>query len=369
MTMSAEPSRSGAESSQTFTINVSAGVSSITLSAINPTASKAGPNGALIKVLLKDASGNAAILAPGEAVTITPSGSGKVAGVNGVATSGATAGGTWNLSASDFNSSGIAWINITDAVEETSTITASIGGGASSSTSVSFKTITASAVAPAPYSATSQGFALSTGSLYNMPLNGATVTFRVTVGSAEYANYSVVENTAGSITGDTGRTAYFDAAALGSATTGISSYSVTATQTADATNTYSVFSVGAAFAAGTVETRVQGKTNTSGALTVSPASVNAVVGSTNTLSVTLKDLFGRNYASQTVAVTVSGKNPTAITQYVVTDAVGRASFSLTDANTNTAVTDTVTFTAGSTASASISYGTNAVGTVTLEYPN
>jgi hypothetical protein len=357
---------SGSETYKTFTINVGTGVSTVTLTPHNATAAKSGANGSLIKVTLKDVSGNASTLAPGEVVTITPSGSGTVAGVNGSATSGATAGGSWSLAASDFNTSGIAWINVTDAVAETSTITASVNGGASTSTSVSFKTVTASDVAPAPYSATSVGFALSTGSLYNMPLNGATITFRVTVGSAEYANYTVRENTAGAITGDTGRTAAYDAVAQGSATTGIASYSVTATQTADSTSTYSVYSVDGSYnAVGTVETRVQGKTNTSGVLAVSPTSVNAVAGSTNTLTATLKDLFGRAYASQTVTISVAGKNPTTISPTAVTDANGKVTYSLTDANTNSAVTDTVSFTAGSSASTTISYGTNAVSTVTV----
>jgi len=364
---SGTPALSGTESYQVFTINVAASVSTVALSAINSVASKAGSNGSLIKVTLKDAAGNASTLAPGEVVTITPSGSGLVAGVNGVATSGATAGGAYNLSAANFDASGRAWINVTDSVAETSTITASVNGGVSSSTSVSFKTITASTVAPAPYSATSVGYALSSGSLYNMPLGGATITFTVTVGSAGYANYTVKENAAGAITGDTGRSLSYDAAALGGATDGVSYYSVTATQLTDSTNTYSVFSVANASlnVAGTVETRVQGKTNTAGVLSVSPASVNAVAGSTNTLTATLKDLFGRAYASQSVTASVAGKNPTTVSATLVTDANGKVTYSVTDANTNSAVNDTVTFSSGSSASAVISYGANAVDKVTV----
>jgi len=366
-TATSESALSGTESYQVFTINVAASVSTVALSAINSVASKAGSNGSLIKVTLKDAAGNASTLAPGEVVTITPSGSGLVAGVNGVATSGATAGGAYNLSAANFDASGRAWINVTDSVAETSTITASVNGGVSSSTSVSFKTITASTVAPAPYSATSVGYALSSGSLYNMPLGGATITFTVTVGSAGYANYTVKENAAGAITGDTGRSLSYDAAALGGATDGVSYYSVTATQLTDSTNTYSVFSVANASlnVAGTVETRVQGKTNTAGVLSVSPASVNAVAGSTNTLTATLKDLFGRAYASQSVTASVAGKNPTTVSATLVTDANGKVTYSVTDANTNSAVNDTVTFSSGSSASAVISYGANAVDKVTV----
>ena len=105
MTMSAESALSGAESFQVFTINVSAGVSTVTLTAQNSTAAVSGANGSLIKVSLKDAAGNASILAPGETITLTPSGSGDIAYVNGVAVTSA-AGASYNLSSASFNASG-----------------------------------------------------------------------------------------------------------------------------------------------------------------------------------------------------------------------------------------------------------------------
>ena len=104
-------------------------------------------------------------------------------------------------------------------------------------------------------------------------------------------------------------------------------------------------------------------------MTLSPGNVNAVVGASNAFTVTLTDLFRRAFANQTVTATVTGKNPTAAAMTAVTNAAGQATFTVTDLNTNTAVSDTLTVTSGSSATATIAYGTNAVGTVTLEYPN
>jgi len=104
-------------------------------------------------------------------------------------------------------------------------------------------------------------------------------------------------------------------------------------------------------------------------LTLSPGTVTSVVGASNTFTVTLKDLFRRAYANQTVTATVAGKNPTSAALSAVTNAAGQVTFTVTDANTNTAVSDTLTVSAGSSATATIAYGTNAVSAVALDYPN
>jgi hypothetical protein len=66
-----------------------------------------------------------------------------------------------------------------------------------------------------------------------------------------------------------------------------------------------------------------------------------------------------------VSIGVTGKNPTSTNATAITDANGIVTYALTDANTNTATQDTITFTSGSATTSIVSYGTNAVATVTL----
>jgi hypothetical protein len=355
-------SLSGSESSQTFTINVSAGVSTITMTTINSTAAKSGSNGSLVKLSLKDASGNAAILAPGESVSVTPSGSAIIAKVNNNAAS-STAGQVWNLSASNFNTSGVAWINVTDTVAESPTITASIAGGTSASTTLTFTATVTVAAAPA-ISSTATGADTTSGTSMLIPIGASTLSWRATASTGSSVIYTVTESlnsNVGTITGYTTALAY-DGVGSGNTTLGYASFSVTATTTI-AGQSYTLNTDGS------TASTVTSIANQTGALTVTPTTVNAVAGSTNSFTVLLKDRFKRAYASQSVSVTVAGKNPTASAATLITDATGRATYSLTDANTNTAVTDTVTFTAGSAAAASVSYGTNAASTVTVASDN
>jgi hypothetical protein len=360
---STQASLSGSESSKTFTINVSAGVSTVTLTAQNSTAKASGANGSLIKVTLKDAAGNAAILAPGETITLTPSGSGDIAAVNGGAVASAV-GASYNLSSASFNSSGIAWINVTNTVAETSTLTASLVGGASASISPKFVTTVTVAAVPAVSSlATGVKFATPN---YSVPVGTSSISYRATASAGSSVAFTVTEtvNGVGAITGYTTALSYDAAVTVGTAGT-YASHTVTATGAATALTLYGVSTDATTNAASGTAATTATLTNTSGALTVNVSTVNAIVGSTNKLTVTLKDLFARAYANQTVTATVSGKNPTALALAAVTDANGQATFTFTDANTNTAVNDVVTFTSGSTAATTISYGANAPSTITL----
>jgi len=317
----------------------------------------------LVRVSLTDASGNAAILAPGETVTLTPSGSGDIAKVNNTTVT-STAGAAYNLASTSFNSSGVAFVNVVDATEEAISLTASINGGATVSTSITYKAITAIAVAAAPYQATRTAY-LASGSATSVALASAATTFRAAATTANYTNFTITEQLCdsglGSITGYTTALTY-EVAAL--AASSIASTSVTG-----GCSTAEVFYTVDTIAGGTATNTVSGVATTTGVVTVNAANINAVAGSSNTVTVTLKNQFGGSYANQTVSATVAGKNPVTTARTAVTDAAGQTTFTFTDANTNTAVNDVVTFTAGSTATTTISYGTNAVGTVTLEYPN
>ena len=361
-TNSAQAALSGAENYKTFTINVSTGVSTITMTAINSTSSTASASyGSLVKVTLKDAAGNATTLAPGESVTVTPSGSAIVAKVNNNAAS-STAGQPWNLSAANFNTSGVAWINVTDTVAESATITASISGGTSASTTLTFKTVVDVSATPA-ISSLATGADTTTGASMKIPVGTSSLSWRATASTGSAVGYSVTESlnaSVGTITGYTTALSY-SGVASGDTTLGYASFGVTATTTvAGQSYTLSTDTDGT-----TAPSTVTSEATTAGVLAVTPSTVNAVAGATNSFTALLKDKFKRAYASQTVSVTVAGKNPTAAATTLVTDATGRVTFSLTDANTNTAVTDTVTFTSGSAVAVSVSYGTNAASTVTV----
>ena len=356
------PSLSGSESSQTFTINVSAGVSTITMTPTNSSSStQSSSKGSLVKMTLKDAAGNATTLSPGEAVTVTPSGSAIIAKVNNNAAS-STAGQVWNLSAANFNTSGVAWINVTDTVAESATITASISGGTSASTTLTFADTVDVGATPA-ISSLATGANTTTGASMKIPLGASTLSWRATASTGSAVGYSVTESlnsSVGTITGYTTALSYTGVAS-GNTTLGYASFSVTATTTAAGQS----YTLSTDADASSTPSTVTSEATTAGVLAVTPSTVNAVAGATNSFTALLKDKFKRAYASQTVSVTVTGKNPTASATTLVTDATGRVTFSLTDANTNTAVTDTVTFTSGSAVAVSVSYGTNAASTVTV----
>ena len=363
-TSTTQASLSGSESFRVFTVNVSSGVSTVTLTAQNSTAKASGANGSLIKVDLKDAAGNAAILAPGETITLTPSGSGDIGFVNGVAVTSAP-GASYNLAASAFNSSGTAWINLLNTVAETSTLTASLVGGATASISPKFVTTVAVAAVPA-VSSTATGVRFSTPN-YSVPTGTSSISYRATASAGSSVGFTVTETVnsgAGAITGYTTALSYDAAVTVGTAGT-FASHTVTATGAAAGLTLYEVSTDASTNAASGTEAVTATASNTAGVLAVNVSTVNATVGSSNTLTVTLKDLFARNYANQTVTASVTGKNPTTLNRSAVTDANGQVTFTFTDANTNTAVNDVVTFTAGSTVTTTISYGANAPSTITL----
>jgi hypothetical protein len=361
-TAASQASLSGSESYKIFTVNVASGVASVTLAATNTVAATTGSYGALIKVSLKDAAGNASVLAPGEVVTLTPSGSGDISKVNGSDVVSA-AGAAYSLSSSNFNSSGIAWINMLDGTAESVSLTASINGGTASSVSIGYKAITATAAAsaPYPYAATRTAY-LASGSATSVGKT-STTTFRLLgVTAADYNSFQVTESLCatglGSITGYTTALGY-NTYGTAAATTLISSISVTASCPDNTSGIYTVTE------SGTKTNTVSSVSTTAGVLSVNAPTVNSAIGASNTITATLTNIFGAAYASQSVSIGVTGKNPTTTNATAITDANGKVTFTLTDANTNTATQDVITFTSGSAVTSTVSYGTNAVATVTL----
>ena len=147
-TFTQQPALSGAESSQTFTINVVDGISTVAITAVNSTSAiDAGVTGddygSLLKVTLKDSSGNLGIPATGESVTLTPSSStADITFVNNVAVTSAP-GAAYILSAGDFGNTGTAWVNVTNSAAATFTVVATYSGSASASVSLTSRTVAA----------------------------------------------------------------------------------------------------------------------------------------------------------------------------------------------------------------------------------
>ena len=92
------------------------------------------------------------------------------------------------------------------------------------------------------------------------------------------------------------------------------------------------------------------------------ANVKVKTGSTNVLTVSVKDQFGTLMAGESLQPSVAGSNASTTTTYaaIKTGTAGTATFSLTDAVAATATTDTVSF-------ASISNSAATAGTFTLSY--
>jgi len=379
MTMSAESALSGAESFQTFTINVVDSVGKVALSAINSTsaidASVTGDDyGSLVKVTLTDAAGNLSIPATGETVILTPSSStGDITYVNNVAVTSAK-GAAYSLSAADFGNTGVAYVNITNSAAATYTVVATYSGSASASVSLTSRTVAANGnFGPIPTGTSGwvQNVAADAGDSgsYDFPRGAASGSFYVTSAySATTASYVgfLVTDTNGYITGLAGAKYAPASTVVEEAVTGIAGGSVSISWTGPAVATAALFLV-ENLEDGFYST-VNSIATAAGTATISPATINAVPGAAVVVNVTLKDNFKRAYANQTMSASVTGRNPTVTSKSALTDALGMTSFTFTDANTTSVITsDTISVTGGSAAvTATVLYGTvNAPSTITL----
>jgi hypothetical protein len=353
-TFAAQAQLSGAESSQTFTITVSAGVASITSTVTNATASVSaavnsaeaayGSTGSLVKVTIKDAAGLAAALAPGETVSVDPSGSGDVAQVNGVEVTSA-AGAAYSLTNTDFTA-GSAYVNIADHVAEISYVTFTSGTISHISTHTFVATDNAEAWTVAP-TALSTGWALTSGTAYTVP-TVSSVSYSVsavTTGflATEYASVRI-HDADGSITGKAG--VVFDKAVLAAG-----SFTIAVTEK---TAAGALYELSAAVANATLVRGSQALVVTTAArdvaaagITSTPANARVAVAGSATLVVTVKDQFGVAYANGRVTLSLAGRNGLQAVQNGTTSSTGLVSFTITDTAlaTSTLTTDTVTITA------------------------
>jgi hypothetical protein len=335
------------------------------------------PTGALVRVSLTDVAGNPATMSGSEVLNVTTSGNGAVA--KGETSTGYTTT-TVSLIPSDFAVNGIAFVKIRSTGTGASTISLTLTGSGTLNPAISAtRTFAVSAQAGSTTTLTFEN--PSAASVYTM--NDATVstdalavtalstsqTWGFTPGAAPTATqrgYVLVTDTDGKITGRAGATydlAYsLAAAALGGSITIPAVFAETDRYTfafpAPSSNFLGITSNGTKTVTATARTNSKFAVSPNATFIAAPAAAIA-------LTATLTDQFGAARSGQTVTVSTSGRNNPANTT-LVTDALGRVTFTTADASTSTTnLTDTVTFAAsGATASTvTINYGNTAVGTV------
>ena len=387
----------GSDSFITFTINVAASVSTIKLTPHNATTVEDSSYGSLVKVQILDAAGNAASLATGESVIVTPSGTGLIsrrtagnATTLGTAT-GISAGSSWALTSAEFGSTGTAWVNVTNAADETITLSARLSSNSNviASTSLVFTDIEATTATTLEPSALTTGWAGSTDT-YTTPLVSS-ITYRLTNSaiaagstSTKYAAFTV-EDDLGDITGlvearydisvnsVTGATVTIPVTFTAAGETyKIGDSAATNGDTATEYNNCAACNTITAAAVNINAGTING--NITDTVTINRSSLRVAPAGTASFTVTVYNQFGVAMPSTRVIMSWSGRNAsTASTQVTgYTDANGIVTLSYTDtaASTVTATADTVTFTANdgtnnSTSTATVNWLATTAGTLTL----
>jgi hypothetical protein len=352
-------------------------------SSFTATAAATSTTGALVKVTLKDAAGNATIPTSAESIDLSIQGAADIT-TTGIGGSAQTATSVAGYTDTDFKYGSI-FKNVANTAAETITLKVIgsgvlTGNGLAASVSLTSKAAAdiaaAAAVVPDAEVATAAntgGFTAATGSttktsLTSIPLEFAVPAALTATTAAYYYGYRLTDSF-GLLTGNVG-----------------SVYSPYATGAVGDTEIQ--FSVSASLLNGTsfIAAAWDVTTISSATLTVSgetkaafavangtPSVVQSSVGGTVTLTSQVTDQYGSGIANVPVVVSISGRNAaTTISSSKVSDASGYVSFSYTDAGTatSTSVVDTVTFTASSassdtTGTATINFGTVTVGTVTV----
>jgi hypothetical protein len=354
-TAGASSALSGSESFAQITVTVSAGVASITTSVIAGTSiisdgadsadAADGSWGSLLKITIKDANGVAAALANGELCSVDPSGTGDVAAVNNTAQT-STPGAAYNLAPGDFTS-GVAYVNIANAVAETVTVAITCGTATATSTHVFKAKDNADGQWTVAPTALTTGWVANTAPAYHVPVTSsvsysvsdATTTFLAT----EYAGVRIFDED-GTLTGLAGATYDLAVLAGGSFTLGgtektaggaLYELSAAATDSDEAKGSQTLIVTTAA------------RNLVAAGITVTPSSVRSAPAGVVSLVAVVKDQFGVAYANGRVTLSLAGRNGTQAAQSGTTDATGSVTFTVTDtaATTSTLLADTLTITA------------------------
>jgi hypothetical protein len=368
----------GSDTSATLTLTVGASIASITTAAQNSSSIVSGANGALVKITVKDANGTAVAPSAAEGITVSLTSNAKVAKVNNTAV---TAASSYTLGSTDFDATGTAYINVTDATAETVTLSAAGSGSVPSTVAASALSLTF--VASDGTVATNAGtltpkstskFA-GTGGTYTVAVGTVSTTFIGTASGASKVLKITITDTNGKLSGKSnaawdypvtsGTDSAISFAASNVSTTTSQGYSLGWRDADDvADQTLTVASAAINLSNGTV--------------TLTPSTVSAVAGATVGIKALVKDQFGNALNGASISVTYSGRNVQTATTSLVTDANGYATFTYTDTAASTAgSTDTIQFSAtpatgsgSKAASATVTYNAaNAVSTVVMDTPN
>ena len=367
----------GSEFSTTVTVVVG-GASAATASTLvgsvaawNSTAAEDGTKGALVKITLKDAAGNAASVDSAGGIKVTVNGSAKVSAVNAVEKTDAA---TYTLGQGDFNGSGNAWVNIIDATAETVALTLSGVGSATSFTSPGSTTLKFVAVAGTKTAAVATSDTESnTATTVAYVTAGATATayLKTEQTSATALDSVLITDVSGKITGLA--TAAYDLAVAGddtAAATDPGAFSISAAFTAVG-QTWQ-YKVGAGNTATMIATAA---TLDSIDVTAPTVSYKSATGSKQTLTVKATDSFGAGLANVSITPAISGRNSTLVLSTIVTGATGEATFTYTDKSTSTtSLVDTITFSSSTVSSSAftVTYTSAAnlgVSTILLTTPS
>jgi hypothetical protein len=369
---------SGSESYKTFTVNVTSGISSMTLTPVNalapitedssPANAEVGFYGSLIKVKLLDASGNPAALAAGEIVSIDPSGTGDVQVVNTSSEVVSTAGAAYSLTAADFTN-GVAYVNINNTVAEIVTVVGT-SGAVSGTTTIEFVAYDVNGtVAP---TALTTGWAANTAPAYTSPTVSA-INYTMTAGTGmtatEYGPVRVYDES-GYVTGQTA--AAYDMAVLAAGTFTISAADPVAGGVFYEISTDATDATAVKASQTTVITTAARAVNAT-LSSVTPASARVATAGSVALIALIKDQFGVAYASGRVTLSIAGRNAAQATQTGTTSSTGQVSFTVTDTALAASLltTDTITLSAFDesgtpiTETATITWSTTAVDKVVL----
>jgi hypothetical protein len=384
----------GTEATRTITVIAGGTPASATVTTYGATSAvtdagivDANEDGALIKVLLKDAAGNATKLAAGEGLTVT--GTGTVT-LNGTADS------ITLTSSTTVDISGDMIVNVKKAAAGASVVTIAPAGTIASAFTSQTSALTFVAVvdeddAPVVVNETTgvSATAWTAGNVataINVPASKTTVAMKATAAAAGTTRYIAVNvvDTTGGVTGVAGAE-YTMAVAISDTAATAAAFSVAAATWSATTRAATGASGADSYQLFALDTDASGTINSSKGITVTVASssnsaslstwnvssVSAVAGGSVSATLTVLDQYGLARTGQAVVFAIAGRNA-AITSGLnaVTDASGKATFTYTDAGTATsATTDTISASAGGTsitATVSVSFdAANAVSTVTV----
>ena len=354
----------GTEFSTTFTVVVGAsstasvavasaaalGGSASTVTKVSTTS---GNSGALVKISLKDASGNPVAPGIGQTVTVAVNGSAVIAKVNDAA-AGSGTNQSYQLAAGDFDGSGSGYINVTDATAESVTLTTTGAGWGtftpSSNLGLKFTAVTTGSGTAFANVTGSNLKTVTAGSAYSYNYLGATVTIATNSTSSSVTDNVNVSDTAGYLTGKAG--ADYDVLVTGAATTGGTiSFAMPAKTTSSVTALTLTINGGGS----TTISSATASAYTVAVYSPTVAAQRAASGSAVPMTVRVKNEFGQVVNGILVTASISGRNSGVAIASVSTNASGIATLTYTDASTSTtSLRDVVTLTvSGATTNATV----------------